>query len=218
MRNIAGFGYVFYGIDVNPDEILLFMDNNYAPKGYIYLAPFGKNSASIAAVSFDLTFNLKLLLDRFLEENKVVKKIVRNYKSREVFSGYAYSNWPETAKIKDKLLVGTAAGFVGAARGFGVKYSIMSGVLAAKSIIEKSDYDILWKKSFGNELKESLNRHFLLSSLNNLGYEKLLMGKKIGIGQYEKIPSSISIFLEHIKFAKELKSWQAQYSLNKIFK
>lgn len=218
LRNISGFGYTFDGIDVDPEKILLFMDNDYAPKGYIYLAPYGKHSASIAAVSFDLSYNLKMLLDRFLEKNKVVSEIIKNYKNKESFSGYAYSNFPETAKIAGKLFVGSAAGFVEAARGFGVKYSIMSGILAAKSILGNLDYDQLWKESFGGELKENLNRHFLLSSLNNKGYEKLLLGEKIGIGQYEKIPESVSSFLKHIIFSKELKAWQQQYSLEKIFK
>jgi flavin-dependent dehydrogenase len=217
LRNISGFGYTFTGINVDPEKILLFMDNKYAPNGYIYLAPFGKDSASIAVVSFNLNYNLKMLLDNFIENNEVINKIIVNFKSKEIFSGFAYSNYPETAKIKNQLLVGSAAGFVEAARGFGVKYSIMSGILAAKSIIEKKDYDVLWKESFGNELKESLYRHFLLSSLDNSGYEKLLHNEKVNILQYEKIPSSISKFLTQVKFNAELKKWQTQYSLDKIF-
>jgi flavin-dependent dehydrogenase len=218
LRNIAGFGYTFEGIEVDAEKILLFMDNDYAPNGYIYLAPFGNHSASVGVVSFDLNYNLKMLLDRFLEKNKIVSEIIKNYHHKEVFSGYAYSNYPETAKIGDKLFVGSAAGFVEAARGFGVKYSILSGLLAAQSIIDGSDYDLLWKNAFGNELKEHLNRHFLLSSLNNSGYEKLLTKEKIGINQYEKIPESISSFFKHIVFKKELKTWQQQYSLEKMFK
>ena len=218
LRNITGFGYTFDGIDVDPEKILLFMDNDYAPKGYIYLAPFGKHSASVAAVSFDLTYNLKMLLDRFLEKNKVIREIIKNYKHKESFTGYAYSNYPETAKIAGQLFVGSVAGFVEAARGFGVKYSILSGIFAAKSIIQNLDYDVLWKDAFGKELKEGLNRHFLLASLNNDGYEKLLLGDKIGIGQYEKVPESISSFLKHIILTKELKDWQQQYSLEKMFK
>lgn len=218
IRNITGFGYTFTGINVDSEKILFFMDNDYAPHGYIYLAPFGKDSASVAVVSFDLFPNLKMLLDSFLENNLVIKEIVKNYKSKKSFSGFAYSNFPETAKLKNMLFVGSAAGFVESARGFGIKYSILSGILAAKSIIEKKDYDELWKNSFGDELKEGLKRHFLLASLSNKGYEKLLHNEKINIAQYEKIPISISNLLEHIKFSNELKNWQKQYSLEKMFK
>lgn len=217
LKNLAGFGYTFDGIDIDDDAILFFMDNNYAPNGYIYVSPYGRNSASIAAVSFDLNVNLKVLLDNFLNENKVAKKLFSNYSKKEVFSGFALCNYPESAEINGKLFTGAAAGFVEAARGFGVKYSILSGILAAKSIIENENYDKLWKEEFGKELIESLSRHFLLADLNNKGLEKLILSEKVKIKDYKKIPSSLSKILGDIKVSYELKYWQNQYSLNKMF-
>ena len=217
LRNVSGFGYTFEGVDVNPEEIHLFMDNDYAPNGYIYIAPFGDRTASIGAVSFNLNMELKMFLDRFLENNVVAKKIIDGHYKKEAFSGYGYCNYPKTAKIKGKLFTGAAAGFVEASRGFGVKYSILSGLLAAQSIIEKKDFDALWKASFGEELKNSLYRHFLLAKLDNAQYDKLLMSDEVSVKKYEKIPSGIVNMYKEIKFSTEFNNWQKQYSLEKLF-
>ncbi len=217
IRNIVGFGYTFEGIDIDSDKIYFFMNNKYAPKGYIYVSPFDDGTASVAAVSYDLNCNLKILLDRFLEENKLMQRALSGVTSSETFNGFAYCNYPESAQINNKLFVGAAAGFVEAARGFGVKYSILSGILAAKSIIENKDYDVLWKDCFGNELKESLKRNFLLNKLDNSGFEKLLSGEKVSIKNYEKIPKALSTLFEEISFSNELKKWQQKYSLKKLF-
>ncbi|VVB75015.1 Digeranylgeranylglycerophospholipid reductase [uncultured archaeon] len=217
LRNVFGVGYVFEGVDVNPEEIHLFMDNKYAPNGYIYVAPFGKDTLCIAAVSFDATFELKMLLDRFLEKNEVVQELITNYSKKETFSGYGYCNYPETAEIDGKLFVGAAAGFVEAARGFGVKYAILSGLLAAESILTGKSYDSLWKGSFGNELKDSLYRHFLLSELTDSQYERLLSEEKVSVKEYKKIPSGLADLYKSIRFSQELKNWQNQYSLHKLF-
>ena len=89
--------------------------------------------------------------------------------------------------------------------------------MAAKSIIENKDYDVLWKDCFGNELKESLKRNFLLNKLDNSGFEKLLSGEKVSIKNYEKIPKALSTLFEEISFSNELKKWQQKYSLKKLF-
>ena len=217
IRNLAGFGYTYEGIDLDADKIYFFMDNKYAPNGYIYVSPYGDGTASIASVSYDLNCNLKVFLDRFLENNPFMSKAVKSVTNTEVFSGYAYCNYPETAKVNDKLFIGAAAGFVEAARGFGVKYSILSGILAAQSMIEGSDYDKLWKDSFGKELLESISRHFLLSGLNNEGLERLVMGEKISVKNYKKVPSGLTDLYNQIKVQNELKKWRHQYNLKKMF-
>lgn len=217
IRNLAGFGYTFEGIDLDSDKIYFFMDNKYAPDGYIYVSPFGDGTASVALVSYDLNCNLKILLDRFLDENKVMKRAISGVTSSEVFSGFACCNYPETAKINNKLFVGAAAGFVEAARGFGVKYAILSGIMAARSIIDDVDYDSLWKENFGKELYDNISRHFLLSGLDNTGLERLIMKEKISVKNYSKIPSGLSELYNQVKINAELEKWRRQYSLNKIF-
>lgn len=61
---------------------------------------------------------------------------------------------PKTAIKGGHLLVGEAAGFQDVAFGFGIRYVILSGYLASKSIIEKINYDKLWKEMFLDELKK----------------------------------------------------------------
>lgn len=214
--NVFGCGYTFEGVDANPEEIHLFLDNDYAPDGYIYIAPFGGGTSTIGAVSFDLDVELKALLDRFLESNGVARVLTEGNSKKEFFSGYGYCNYPKTAEIKGKLITGAAGGFVEASRGFGIKYSILSGLLAARSIIEGKDYDSLWTAEFGEELKAGLYRHFMLSKFNNSQYDKLLTGDEVAVGKYEKIPPGIAGLYKEKEFTAEFTAWQERYSLEKI--
>ncbi|MBI4351992.1 MAG: NAD(P)/FAD-dependent oxidoreductase [Elusimicrobia bacterium] len=215
LRNVSGLGYTFEGVDANPEEIHLFMDNNYAPDGYIYIAPFGGRTLSVGAVSFDLAVELKVLLDRFLESNAIAGKLTEGRSKKEVFSGYGYCNYPKTARIKGKLFTGAAGGFVEASRGFGIKYSILSGLLAARSIIERKDFDSLWTAEFGEELETGLYRRFLLSKLDNSQYDKLLMSEEVPVAKYKKIPPGLAESYKEKAFTAEFRAWQERYSLEK---
>ena len=164
-KNMWAYGRMYTDIEVDPTRILFFMDSRYCPNGYLYLIPFGENQATVASTSFDLTAPLPALFDRFVEENKVINGIVSKGTIVEKFSGSAYSNVPSTAVLSGKKFVGAAAGFVDSARGFGNIYAIRSGYLAAKSIIDKSDYDVLWKNEFESELLKSLKRRFFFKKI-----------------------------------------------------
>ena len=216
-KNIWAYGAVFKGVTVNPETILFFMDNRYCLKGYIYLIPYGKHEISIAATSFDLSCALPVLFEKFIKENEIVNKIIDGASFSNFFSGYAYSNLPKTAEINRKKFVGASAGFVDFARGFGNRYAIESALLAADAIINKKSYDSLWKNAFEKELSESFMRRMLLEQLTNADYEKLILGEKISIKKYEKIPSALKGVLFKVKLSLVLKEWQQKYDLKKLF-
>jgi flavin-dependent dehydrogenase len=191
-RNIWAYGGVFKGVNINSQTILFFLDNRYSPQGYIYAIPFGKHEVTIAATSFNLTSPLPILFEKFLNENSIVREMVEGASFENRFCGDAYANYPITAEIKQMKFVGSAAGFIDPARGFGIRYAIESAILVAKSIDENLSYDTLWKKTFGEELLAGLKRRFLLEKLTNDDYEKLIIGGRVNIKRYKKMPFSLS--------------------------
>lgn len=63
-----------------------------------------------------------------------------------------------------------------------MRHTILSGYLAAKSFIDGSDYDMLWKRNLKPMLASLINR-YLFERFGHLGYEK---GKKGGGYEHNK--------------------------------
>jgi flavin-dependent dehydrogenase len=216
-RNISAYGHLYKGVNVNPHEILFFMDNRYAPNGYLYLIPFGKHEIVIAATTFDMTCSLPILLNKFIIENEVISKIIEGGFMANTFTGSAYCNYPKTAEIRGIKFIGASAGFVEAGRGFGVRYALQSGKLASDSIIKKKNYDYLWKNAFGKDLETGLKRRLLLEQMSNDDYEKLVLEDIINIKRYDKYPGVFKDLILSSKISSGLTDWQKKYDLQKIF-
>lgn len=210
-------GIVVENANFDSDEIVFFYGNEFVEHGYAYLTPFGKNLLTISITSFDKTdFPLMTQkFDTFIEKDPIVREILKGSTLKNKFVGYGHYNIPETAIHKEKLLVGGAAGFVDPARGFGVKYALLSGILAGESIETGQDYDSLWKKEFGQELLSGFNRRVLLEKLTLADYEKFIKGQKISIENYEKTPNSFKEFLLQINGMFHLNKWRNQFDHEK---
>jgi flavin-dependent dehydrogenase len=72
------------------------------------------------------------------------------------------------------IRTGEAAGFQDLLWGFGMRYAITSGYLAAKSINEKVNYKKLIKKSFSKWLKTSISNRFLVDMFGDKYYTNLM--------------------------------------------
>ena len=89
--------------------------------------------------------------------------------------------------------------------------------MAAQSIIENKDYDILWKKSFEKELLNGLKRRFFLERLTNADFEKMIQVDKIKVSNYEKVPFALIDLFKGVAFKKELDEWEKKFSIEKLF-
>jgi flavin-dependent dehydrogenase len=213
-----GFGATFEG---NFDEktIAFFYGNKLIQNGYAYLVPFGKDMLSIAITSFTKS-DFKTISERFekfLKTDKIIKETINGSKRLNSFAGFGHFNVPETAIYKYKYFVGGAAGFVDPARGFGTKYAILSGAMAAKSILNKKlNYDELWKKEFKQELSDGFNRRILLNKLTSEDYEKFVKEEKLNIKNYEKVPNGIKEIFFQINGKVHLRNWQKKFDLSNI--
>jgi len=214
-----GYGAVFENSNFDEKTISFFFGNEFIQHGYAYVTPFGKDQITIAITSFNKSDfdTIGKKFKKFINEDKVVKEILRDAKQINRFSGYGHFNVPDTAIHKYKYFVGGAAGFVDPARGFGIKYALLSGSMAAKTMIDKQvSYDELWKNEFRQELVEGFNRRMLLNKLKLADYERFVKGEKISIEEYEKIPAGIKEAILNINGAIKLRSWKKRFEFEKM--
>ncbi len=71
-------------------------------------------------------------------------------------------------------VTGEQAGFQDALWGFGMKFAIVSGVLAARSLSDGTDYDSLWRRELRPWLQASVVNRALYERLGNSGYSSFL--------------------------------------------
>ncbi|UCG95711.1 MAG: NAD(P)-binding protein, partial [archaeon] len=147
--DIFAYGHIYKNLGFEKNNLHIIYDNLYSPKGYTYIISSG-GKCLICTVSFDKK-NFKYIPLNFnflLKKNAGVKKLVGRRNPVKVVRGYGNYGLPRSAKKGGRLYVGESAEFQDASKGFGIRYAILSGYLAAKSIINKEDYDGLWKSEF----------------------------------------------------------------------
>lgn len=150
------------------DEAYAIVDDCLAPKGYAYLLA-NKGRATLATVIYRDFRNEKIYFQRALETiQKLVPMAMRNVRE---FGGYGNFFLRPSAIEGKKIYLGESAGFQDALFGFGMRYAMTSGFLAAQSIIHGTKYDELWKNSFLRLLRTSASNRMIYEFLGNRGYE-----------------------------------------------
>lgn len=156
----------------NQEDVWMgFLDDDIAPKGYAYLL-ITKGQGCLVTV----------LCRHFSKEKEYYEKMrekvskVYNLEAYDIKEFGGYGNFFLVNRyVKDsRLYVGEAAGMQDFLWGFGMRYAMVSGYLAAKSIIENKDFEYLMKERFDNQLKASLVNRFLFEQLGNKGYNFLI--------------------------------------------
>jgi flavin-dependent dehydrogenase len=178
----------------------------------------------VLVTTFDGTrFGHTRALFHKLLKTPVVAQVVDGATRTDASACYGFYTVPETAVVNGKYFVGEAAGFVEAARGFGVKYAVVSGALAAQAIIEETSYDALWKAAFESELVDSFKRRLALQRMSNADYDYLLNGEEeeISIEEYEaqkrkRSTHFLKSFLIEKYAAHKLGEWRKKYDISKL--
>ena len=153
------------------DRIMTILDNHLTPLGFSYLFIIDGHGTIGAAILRDFK-----LINKLTEIVVLRFQQYRNFEMKypeESVSSVGFF-LPKTAIEDKRLFAGEAAGFQDYLFGLGIRRSIQSGYLAAKCIIHGEDYDILWRKHFGNQLLSSLLNRLLFEKCGNIGYTYLL--------------------------------------------
>ena len=154
-----------------PDSIEVLTDDRCAPQFYAYRIVEGGRGVIVTAYPADCARGRHLLcgtMERFRQIRAIPMRVVRPF-------GYGGAlRVPTTAVRNGRLYVGEAAGFQDCLFGFGMRYAMLSGHLAARALAEGEDYDRLWREAFGHQLVVSEKNRCLYAALGNPGYEAMI--------------------------------------------
>ena len=162
-------GYVFE-TDMQ-DGSWLALDNRLAPLGYAYLLVHD-GRGTVASCMFT----------GFKRQAAYVERTVAFFKDRvglemrnlRPFGGFANFRLPRTAVQGGHPVIGEQAGFQDALAGFGIRYAMRSGLLAAQSIVEGTDYAKLWRRDLLPLLRTGTVNRFLFNLVGESGWRLVL--------------------------------------------
>lgn len=154
-----------------PDTFWVLRDNTITPLGYAYLFVINRIGTIGTAILKNFSY-----IGNYFEE--VVERFqgIHNFPINQPLVRTSHVGFflPTSARRGHQLLIGEAAGFQDFLFGLAIRRSMLSGYLAAKSIIENSDYDALWKKEFETQLKAGIVNRFLYEIGGNVGFRLFL--------------------------------------------
>lgn len=133
-------GYVFE-TDM-PDGSWLILDKRLAPLGYAYLL-IHRGRGTVASCMFT---DFKRQAE-YLERTVAVfrERVSLDMRNPRPIGGLANFRLPRTALQGGHPVIGEQAGFQDALAGFGMRFALRSGLLAARSILDGTDYMSLWR-------------------------------------------------------------------------
>jgi flavin-dependent dehydrogenase len=164
-----GVGYLF-ATDM-ADGAYVALSNTLAPQGYAYLLIQG-GRGTLMSWMYDDFHNEQHYL-----ENSVAffrDRVGLEMKQPRRTGGAANFVYPHSARKDNLLYVGEAAGFQDALWGFGMRYAMLSGHLAARALLTGQDYDHLWQQRLGGLLRAALVNRYVYRRLGDGGYGRLL--------------------------------------------
>lgn len=164
-------GYVFE--TDGPDGSWAVFDNKLAPLGYAYLLIHDGHGTVASCMFTD-----------FKRQNEHVERTVAFFAEKtglemrdpRRFGGFANFRLPRTAVQGGHLVIGEQAGFQDALAGFGMRYALRSGVLAARSLIEGQDYTRLWRRELLPLLRTGTANRFFFNTVGERGWRWALRG------------------------------------------
>jgi flavin-dependent dehydrogenase len=164
-------GYVF-GTNA-ADGTYAALSNHLAPGGYAYLLVI-RGRGTIASCMFDDFHNEREHLERTVAFFR--DKVSFDMQNARRFGGIGNFSVPSSARRGSLLFVGEAAGFQDALWGFGMRYAMVSGSLAARALVSGAleDYDRLWERRLGGLVRTGIVNRFLCGKLGERGYAGLL--------------------------------------------
>jgi flavin-dependent dehydrogenase len=150
-------------------------DDDVAPKGYAYLLVMNGRGTVKSCMFAD-----------FKRESLYVERSVAAFEQLaglkmidpKRHGGVANFHIPESALSGEHPLAGEQAGFQDALWGFGMRFAIASGVLAARGVLEGIDYDALWRRELAPWLQASTVNRVLYERGGNAGYAWLLRAQE----------------------------------------
>jgi len=154
-----------------PDGCWVICDDELAPQGYAYLLVMnGRGTVK------------SCMFSGFRRERECVARTVERFrelvglemKNPRPHGGAGNFRIPVSAYSGRHPVVGEQAGFQDTLWGFGIRFAIASGVLAARSLMDGADYDARWRDELNPVLRAAVVNRAVYRNLGNQGYRRFL--------------------------------------------
>lgn len=154
-----------------PDALYVILDDALAPGGYAYLITMG-GRGTVKTCMFRDFGRQRLYVARTVERFR--RLVGLDMRSPRLHGGVGNFFVPPSACRDGHPVAGEQAGFQDAFAGFGMRYAMQSGVLAARCLMEGTDYDACWQRLMKRPMETARVNRALYDHLGNRGYRWLL--------------------------------------------
>lgn len=169
--DVIAVGYVF---DTDAaDGAYAALAERLAPGGYAYLLVHGGRGTLASCMFADFHHERDYLAratEFFRERVSFAMRDARRFGGTGNFRPF------RSVRRGQLLYVGEAAGFQDALWGFGMRYAMVSGYLAARALLAGAPgrYDADWRARFGGNLRAGAVNRFLIERLGERGYRMIV--------------------------------------------
>lgn len=148
------------------DRVEVIFDPELAPGGYAYffvLDGWGTLGLALLKGYGKLEAQFDKTVARF--------QSIAPFDLHDVRPGYSYMNFflHGSSQRAGSVFAGEAGGFQDYLFGLGIRYALVSGHLAARSLTEEAPFDLLWKERFLPTMQSSVSARLLYESLGKHG-------------------------------------------------
>ena len=147
------------------------LDTTLTPTLYAYLI-ICEGQGTIGFGTSSPMLHLDQTLDRIVAGFR--SRVRFNVEAPRRFAAAGAFGLPETAQRDGRLYVGEAAELQDPLFGFGLRMSMATGYLAARSILDQDDYDSLWQARLMPQLQAASVNRMLFKMIGNPGYRLLV--------------------------------------------
>ena len=138
------------------DGFWLVLDDALAPQGYAYLLVMN-GQGTVKSCLFAGFEHQRSYVERTLARFR--RLVGLEMQEMRFHAGVANIHLPTTALAGAHPLAGECAGFQDGLAGFGMRYAMRSGVIAAHALLGSEDYDARWREAMAGGLQASLVTH-----------------------------------------------------------
>lgn len=157
-----------------PDGFRVILDESLAPGGYAYLLTVG-GRGTVKSCMFRDFGRQRLYVERTVERFR--RLVGLDMLSPRFHGGVGNFFVPATGYHDGHPVAGEQAGFQDAFGGFGMRYAMLSGVMAAESLMDGTDYDASWQGEMKRPMQTAHVNRAIYNHLGNRGYRWLLRGQ-----------------------------------------
>lgn len=154
-----------------PDGFWILLDDHAAPQGYSYLLVM-RGRGTVKSCMFTGFKQERLYVARTVERFERLAGL--EMRDPRPHGGVGNFRLPATAVSGGRPIAGEQAGFQDALAGFGMRYAMLSGVIAARSLLGGGSYDASWRRELAPAIESSVLNRALYGALGNRGYRWLL--------------------------------------------